>query len=104
MCIVANNVEDTITAQGVLDKLNRHQIQQGKSNIKISLYVLNNYQRIYLEEIRSIFDQVRPMVSHIEVSLTKKPPMPKNFGEALGGPQRKLWKEDPLVQYEYNKI
>ena len=41
----------------------------------------------YLEEIFSIFDQVRPVVSHFEVRLPNKPPTPKNIGEALGGPQ-----------------
>ena len=43
------------------------------------------------------------MVSHIEVSLPKKPPTPKNIGEALGGPQRKFWKEALFVQYDKNK-
>ena len=43
------------------------------------------------------------MVSHLEVSIPKKPPTPKNIGEALGGPQRKLWKEALFVQYDKNK-
>ena len=40
------------------------------------------------EEIRSRFDQVRPVVSHLEVRLPNKPPTPNNIGDALGGPQR----------------
>ena len=43
------------------------------------------------------------MVSHLEVRLPKKPPTPKNIGDALGGPQRQLWKEALFIQYEKNK-
>ena len=43
------------------------------------------------------------MVSHIEVCLLKKPPTPKNIGDALGGPQRQFWKEALFVQYDKNK-
>ena len=43
------------------------------------------------------------MVSHLEVRLPKKPPTPKNIGDALGGPQRKLWKEALFVKYDKNK-
>ena len=39
MWIVAINGEEPITAQGVLDELNRHQNTRGKSNIKISLCI-----------------------------------------------------------------
>ena len=86
--IVAINVEEPITAQGVLDELNRHQNPRGKSKIKISLCRRKRYQRTDLEEILSRFDQVRPLVSHLEFRLLKKPPTPKNIGDALGGPQR----------------
>ena len=44
------------------------------------------------------------MVSHVEVRLRKKPPTPKNIGDASGGPQRKLWKEDLFVQYDKNYV
>ena len=47
-----------------------------------------------LEEIRSRFDQVRPVVSHLEVCLPNKTPTPKNIGEDLGVPQRQFLKED----------
>ena len=57
-----------------------------------------------LEEIRSRFDQVIPVVSHLEVRLPKKPLIPKNIGDSLGGPQRQLWKESLCVQYEKNKV
>ena len=43
------------------------------------------------------------MVSHLEVRLPKNPPISKNIGDALGGPQRKLWKEALFVQYDKNK-
>ena len=58
---------------------------------------------IDLEEICSRFDQVRPVVSHLEVRLPKKPPTPNIIGDALGGPQRQFWKEALFVQYDKNK-
>ena len=103
MWIVAINVEEPITYQGVLDELNSHQTTWVKSKIKIILCRRKNYQRTDLEEIRSRFDQVRPVVSHIEVRLPKKHTTPKNIGEDLGGPQRQLWKEDLFFQYNKNK-
>ena len=47
--IVATNVEEPITAQGVIDELNRHQTLWGKSKIKISLCRRKSYQRTDLE-------------------------------------------------------
>ena len=101
--IVAINGEEPITAQGEFDELNRHQTPRGKSNINISLCRRKSHQRKYLEEIRSRFDQVRPVVSYLEVRLPKKPPTPKNIGDALGIPQRQFWKEALFVQYDKNK-
>ena len=75
----------------------------GKSKNKIVLCRRKSYQRTDLEEIPSRFDQVRPVVSHLEVSLPKKPPTPKNIGDDLGGPQRQFWKEALFVQYDKNK-
>ena len=46
------------------------------------------YQRTDLEEIRSRFDKVRYVVSHLEFSLPEKPPTPNNIREALKGTQR----------------
>ena len=43
------------------------------------------------------------MISHLEVSLPKKPPIPRNIGDALDGPQRKFCKEALFVQYDKNK-
>ena len=43
------------------------------------------------------------MVSHLEVCLPKKPPTPKNIGDAFGGPQIKFRKEALFVQYEKNR-
>ena len=67
--IVDINGEYPITAQGVLDGLNCHQTPQVNSKIKISLCIRKSYQRTDLEEIRSIFYQVRPVVSRLEVRL-----------------------------------
>ena len=47
--IVAINVEEPITAQGVLDELNHHQSTWGKTNINISIYRRKSYQRTDLE-------------------------------------------------------
>ena len=76
----------------MLDELNSYQTPRGKSNINISLFISKTYQRTDIEEIRSIFDQVRSIFSHLEVSLTNKPPTPKHIGEVLSGPQRQLWR------------
>ena len=103
MWIVAINGEEPITYQVVLDELNCHQTLRGKSNFKISLCRRKSYQGTDLEEIRFRFDQVRPVVSNLEVRLPKKPPTPKNIDDALGGPQRQFWKEALFVQYEKNK-
>ena len=85
-------------------QLNRHQTPRGKSKIKIILCRRKSYQRTDLEGIRSRFDQVRPVVSHLEVRLPNKPPTPKNIGDSLGGHQRQLWKEALFVQYDKNKM
>ena len=92
MCIITINGEDPIKDQGVLYELNFHQIIHGKSKVKISIYRRKSYHRKDLEDICSRFDQVRPVVSHLEVDLPKKPPTPKNIGEGLKGPQRQFWK------------
>ena len=88
MWIVAINGEEPITAQGALDEINSHQTPRGKSKVNISLFRRKIYQRTDLEEICSIFDQVRPVVLHIEAHLTKKPLTPRNIGEGLKGDQR----------------
>ena len=103
MWIVAINREETITTQGILDEINRHQTPQGKSKIKISLCRRKSYQRTDLEEIHSRLYQVRPVVSHLEVRLQKKPPTPSNISDDLGGRQIKFWKVDLFVQYDKNK-
>ena len=70
----------------------------------ISLCRSRSYQRKYLEDVCSIFGQVRHVVSHIEVSLPEKPLTPNNIVEALKGPQRQLLKEALFVQYEKEKM
>ena len=100
--IIAINGKEPITDQGVLDELNFHQTPRGKSKIKISLCRRKIYQRTDIGEIRSIFDQVRPVFSHIEVILPKEPPTPKNIGEGVKGPQKQFRKEAIFVKYEKN--
>ena len=56
-----------------------------------------------IEYIRSIFYQVRPVVSHLQFFIPVKPLTPSNIGEALKGPQRKLRKEYLFVKYDKNK-
>ena len=82
------NGEEPITSQGAIDELNRNQNPRGKSKVNTSLCRRKIYQRTDLEEICSIFDQVRPVVLHLEVFLPKKITTPKNIGEGLKGPQR----------------
>ena len=84
MLIVDINGEEPITSQGVIDELNHHQTTRGKFRIKISLFRRENYQRTDTEDIRSIFNQVRPVVS-LQYFLI---PTPKNIGEALVRTQR----------------
>ena len=56
-----------------------------------------------MEDICSRFDQVRPMVSHIEFHIQEKPLTPKNISESLKYFHRKCWKEGLFVQYYKNK-
>ena len=53
-----------------------------------------------MEEFRSLFDQIIPVVSHLEVFLPQKPLLAKNIGHAIKGPQHHLWKENLFVQYD----
>ena len=92
MCITYINGEEPITHQGAIDELNCYQNPRGKSKVNISLCRRKRYQRIYIEDICSIFDQVRPVTSHLEVSLPKTPPTPNNIGEGLKVSQRQFWK------------
>ena len=68
----------------------------------ISTLRRKSYQRKYLEHIWSNFDQVIPVVSHIEVSLRDKPMIPNNIGEAIKGPHKQIWKEALSVKYDKN--
>ena len=77
--IIAINREEPITAQDTLDELNLHQTPHVKSKVNISLCIRKIYQRTDLEDIFSRFDQVRPVVSHIEVCLPDKHLTQKNI-------------------------
>ena len=90
--IITINVEDTITAKDTIYELKHCHNQCGKYKVKIILSRNKIYQRTYIEEIRSIFYQVWPVVSHIEICLPENFKTPKNIGEALKGPKRKFWK------------
>ena len=104
MWIIDINGEDPITYKGALDELQKHHNQRSKYKVRINLCRSKSHHRSNLEDIWSIFDKVRPVVSHIEVHLPEKPPIPKNIGEALKGPQRKFWKEALFVQYNKKKM
>ena len=101
--IIAINEEDPITSQGALDKLNIHQTPRGKYKVNISLCRRKGYKRTDFEDVHSIFDPFRPVVSNIEVCIPKKPPNPNNINEGLKVPLIKLFKEYLFVQYENNK-
>ena len=64
---------------------------------------MKSYHRTDLEEIHSRFNQVRPVVSHIEGHLPNKSPTLKNIGEGLKRPPKNLWKSYLFVKYEKNK-
>ena len=102
MCTTSINGEEPIIAQAVVDELNRNQNTLGKSKIKTNLCRRKSYQITDLEENRSIFYQVRPVVSHLEICLPRKPTTPKNIDEGLNGPQRQLWKKALFVKYDKN--
>ena len=50
-------------------------------------------------KIRSIFDKIRPVVSHLDVWLHEKTMVSKNIGESLKPPQSQLRKEALFVSY-----
>ena len=88
--IIAINGEEPITAQGALDELNCHQTTRGKSKVNVSICRGKSYQRKNLEDNCSRFDQDKPVVSHLEVCLSKKPPTLKNICEGLKYPHRQF--------------
>ena len=53
-------------------------------------------------KIRSIFDKIRPVVSHLDVWLHEKTMVSKNIGESLKPPQSQLRKEALFVRYYKN--
>ena len=67
--IIDINGEYPITDKGALDGLNFHQTPREKYKAEISICRRKSYQRTEIEDICSIFDQVRPVVSHLEFSL-----------------------------------
>ena len=103
MWIMDINREETITAYVSLDELNCHQNPRGKSKFKISLCRRNIHQRTDLEGISSRFDQIIPVVSHLDFFPRKKRPTPHHIIRGFKGPQRKFWKEFLFVQYDKHK-
>ena len=67
----------------VLYELQSYQTQRGKSKLDISLFRRKIYQLTDIEEICSIFNQVWPVVSHLEFSLPENPRTPKEIRESL---------------------
>ena len=90
MCIIDISREDPITSQSALGELNSYQNTNGKSKVRISIWRSKIYQRTDLEDIRYIFYQVRPVVSHLEFSIPEKTFSPNKIGGNLKGPHRKL--------------
>ena len=76
---VAINGEEPITEKGALNEIQSYYTQYGESSININLCRRKSYQGKDLEEIRSIFDQVKSVVLHLEVSLPKNPLTPKTL-------------------------
>ena len=103
MWIIYINGEESITASGAIDEINFHKTSRGKSKVNISLCKSKSYQRTYIEEIRSIFDQVRLVISHLELCLPEKPTTPKDIGGDLKGPHIHFCKEGLFVQNDKNK-
>ena len=68
------NGEETIIYQGEIDELNSHKNPRGKPNVNISIWRRKNYHILDLEEIHFRYNQVRSMVSYIEVCLSNKLP------------------------------
>ena len=83
MCTIAINGEDPIAPQGALEEINHHQTTHEKYKVNISLCRRKKYQRTYIEEVHSIYYQVRTVVSHLEVRLPEKKTTPNNIGEDL---------------------
>ena len=83
MWIIAINGEENIPAQGGLDELNSHQFTRVKYKVKTSVFRRKIYQSTDFEYIPSIFDQVIPVVSYIELFLPEKFLTPNNIGENL---------------------
>ena len=73
-----------------LDELKRYHIQRVKLNVVIILCKLKRYHCIDLEKHRSEFDQIRPVISHLEVSLPENPKTLKDIGVSLKGPRRQF--------------
>ena len=69
VCTIDINREECITEKGSLYELQRYQTQPIKSKVNISLLPSKIYLNTYLEELWTIFDQIRPVVSHIQVCL-----------------------------------
>ena len=90
MWIISINGEEPITSQGALDQLHCHKNPRRKSKVKISLYRSKICHRTELEENLSIFDQFIPVVSHTEVILPNKTPIPNNIGEGVKVSERKF--------------
>ena len=102
--IISINVEDSITTQCAFDELQSHQTWCGKYKVNIGLFRRKRYQRTDLEYIWSIFDQVRLVISHIEVCLPYKPLTPKNIDGYLKGTQRKFQKNIYLCNMKKTKM
>ena len=103
VCIIAINGDKTVITKGLIDEIQRYHTQHSNKKLNIRLCSRNSYQCTDIEELWSIFDQIRPVVSHLEVNLPEKPKVHNKIGETIKVSQSKLWKETLFVQYNKNK-
>ena len=101
--IIDINGKDPIIYQVAIDELHHHYNQCGKCKVNISLCRRKSYEKTYIKYIWSIFDQVRPVFSHLEVSLPGKTIAAKNIDKDLKGPQIQFCKETLFLKCEKNK-
>ena len=90
--IIAINGEYPITDKGVLDDIQLYQTLRGKSKVNISLPRRKIYQQKDIGDIWSKFYHIRPVLSHLEVSLPEKTLKPNKIGEYFKGYHRKFRK------------
>ena len=80
--------------------LNHYIYLIGISKFKVNVRLCKRkiYQHTDIKEFWSIFYQIRPVVSHIEVCLQESTNTPNTIGEAFKVTERQFWKETLFVK------